>query len=182
MKKIIIFLWMFTKTTIIPSALIIFVFFYLIQPFRVSGASMNPVCADGQYLILNKLNYKLNYRITKLKHGDIIVFKYPLDTSQYYIKRIIGLPGEIININGNEITIYNSYFPDGEVLDESSYLSAREITYGSIEIELGADEYFVLGDNREESSDSRKWGVLAEKYIIGRVWLRVWPFNLFELL
>ncbi|MFH0906756.1 MAG: signal peptidase I [bacterium] len=177
MKKVFVYIWEIAKIVIISLAIIIPVRFYLIQPFFVRGASMEPNFDNGEYLVIDEISYRLN----EPQRGEVIVFKYPLDISQYYIKRIIGLPGETIEIKNKEIIIYNSEFPNGRLLDESSYLTSEIDTYGNIIIELNQEEYFVLGDNRQRSSDSRQWGKLPQEYIIGRVWLRAWPFDSFKV-
>ena len=173
MKKIFIFIWETIKIVIISLAIIIPVRYYLVQPFFVRGASMTPNFDNGQYLVIDEISY----RFEEPERGEVVVFKYPLDPSQYYIKRIAGLPGETIEIKDGQVIIYNQNYPQGMTLDESSYLAAGTITWGETKIELVQDEYFVLGDNRQASSDSRQWGELAEKNIIGRVWLRAWPFS-----
>ncbi|MBU1993002.1 signal peptidase I, partial [Patescibacteria group bacterium] len=110
------------------------------------------------------------------ERGEVIVFKYPNDTTQRYIKRIIGLPEETIEIKDGKILIYkNNSMP--EVLDESDYISSDIQTTGNLKIALGSDEYFVLGDNRPVSSDSRRWGVVPRKDIIGKVYFRAWPIT-----
>jgi len=174
MRKIFIFIWETIKIVIISLAIIIPVRYYLIQPFFVRGASMTPNFDNGQYLVVDEISY----RFEEPERGEVVVFKYPLDTSQYYIKRMVGLPEETVEIKDGQVIIYNQNYPQGMVLDESSYLASGTITWGETKIELAQDEYFVLGDNRQASSDSRQWGELAEKNIIGRVWLRAWPFNL----
>ncbi len=173
MKKALIFIWEITKIVVISLAIIIPIRYYLVQPFFVRGASMNPSFDSGQYLVVNEISY----RFEKPDRGEVIVFKYPVDPSQYYIKRIIGLPGEVIEIKDGYVTIYNQEFPEGNVLDESIYLPKERITIGQTYLKLNEDEYFVLGDNRQASSDSRQWGSLPEDNIIGRVWFRAWPFN-----
>jgi len=177
MKKIFIFIWETIKIVVISLAIIIPVRYYLIQPFFVRGASMTPNFDSGQYLVIDEISY----RFEEPERGEVVVFKYPLDTSQYYIKRIVGLPGETVEIKDGQVIIYNQDYPQGMVLDESSYLAAGTITWGETKIELSKDEYFVLGDNRQASSDSRRWGELDEENIIGRVWLRAWPFSLAEV-
>ncbi|MBI1755351.1 signal peptidase I, partial [Candidatus Azambacteria bacterium] len=104
-----------------------------------------------------------------------IVFRYPYNPKQYYIKRIVGLPGEIISIHDKGITIKNKENPDGFPLKES-YIPEPD-TYGNTTVTLGPDEYFVLGDNREASSDSRRWGPLKKEFITGKVWIRAFPFE-----
>jgi signal peptidase I len=173
MRKILIFAWETIKIIIISLAIIIPVRYYLVQPFFVRGASMTPNFDNGQYLVINEISY----RFEEPQREEVIVFKYPSDPSQYYIKRIIGLPGETVEIKDGQVIIYNQEFPQGRILDESSYLAARTITWGEVKVELSEEEYFVLGDNRQASSDSRRWGALPREYIIGRVWLRAWPFN-----
>ena len=171
MKKLMQVVWETFKIVVISLAIIIPIRYYLIQPFFVRGASMEPSFDNGEYLIVDEISY----RFAPPARGDVIVFKYPLDTSQYYIKRIIGLPNETIEIKDGQVVIYNKQFKDGIILDESSYLSANEMTLGEIKTTVGADEYFVMGDNRGASSDSRRWGTLPEENIIGRVWVRAWP-------
>jgi len=173
MKKVFIFIWEITKIVVISLAIIIPIRYYLVQPFFVRGASMNPTFNNGQYLVINEIGY----RFEEPDRGEVIVFRYPIDPSQYYIKRIIGLPGEVIEIKDGYVSIYNQEFPEGKVLDESIYLPEGRITVGQIHLKLDENEYFVLGDNRQASSDSRQWGKLPGDNIIGRVWLRAWPFN-----
>ena len=176
-KKILITGWETIKIVIISLAIILPIRYYFIQPFFVRGASMEPNFDSGQYLVVNEMSY----RFGEPKRGEVIVFKYPLNPSQYYIKRIIGLPGETIEIKDGKVYIYNSQFPEGKALDESAYLPPDTKTPGNLKITLGKKEYFVLGDNRWASSDSRQWGALPEENIIGRVWLRAWPFNLAKI-
>jgi signal peptidase I len=177
MKKVFVFIWETVKIVVISLAIIIPVRYYLIQPFFVRGASMEPNFDNGQYLVIDEVSYRFN----EPERGEVIVFKFPLDPSQYYIKRIIGLPGETVEIKDNQVIIYNQEFPQGMVLDESSYLAADTVTWGNTRIKLAEGEYFVLGDNRQASSDSRQWGALPKENIIGRVWLRAWPFNLVKV-
>lgn len=160
------------KVVLISLAIIVPVRYFLIQPFYVKGASMEPNFFDSQYLIINELSY----RLSAPERGDIVVFKYPRDTSQYFIKRVIGLPNETLEIKDGKITIYNGAYPDGLVLDET-YLDPSAKTLGSETITLGPDQYFVMGDNRLESFDSRSFGPVNKSYIVGKVWIRGWPFN-----
>ncbi len=173
MRKIILFIWEIVKIVSISLAIIIPVRYFLIQPFFVRGASMTPNFDNGQYLVVDEISYRLG----EPQRGEVVVFRYPLDPSQYYIKRIVGLPGETVEIRDGQVIIYNQAEPQGKILDESNYLVAGVITWGKTKIELGSDEYFVLGDNRSASSDSRQWGILNKENIIGRVWLRAWPFD-----
>jgi signal peptidase I len=172
------FVWEILKIVIISLAIIIPIRYFLIQPFYVKGASMDPNFFDGDYLIIDEISY----RFSAPEREDVIIFRYPLDQSQFFIKRIIGLPGETVKVEDGKVFIKNKSIASGEfVLDESSYLENIS-TAGNVEMSLGDDEYFVLGDNRDASSDSRKWGAIKKDYIIGRVWVRAWPFNRVKIL
>lgn len=170
-KKFLLFVWETLTIVVLALAIVIPVRYFLIQPFFVRGASMEPNFQDGQYLIIDEISY----RFLEPQRGDVIVFKYPINPSQHFIKRIIGLPNETIEINNGQISIFNNEFLDGQELDESSYNPQDLISNGLVRFILGEDEYFVLGDHRQASSDSRQWGALIEEYIIGRVWIRAWP-------
>jgi signal peptidase I len=170
MRGFFLFLWETIKIVLISVLIVVPIRYFVVQPFFVKGASMEPNFDDGQYLIINEISY----RFEAPKRGDVVVFRYPLDPSQYYIKRIIGLPGETVEIAGGRIIIYNQQHPDGTILEEN-YLAAGQKTFGDSELTLKDNEYFVLGDNRDASSDSRRWGSVRKDFIIGRVWIRAWP-------
>lgn len=158
---------------VIVSLIIVFlVRTYLIQPFLVKGASMEPNFQDGNYLIIDELSY----RFRQPQRDEIIVFKYPKDPKQYFIKRIIGLPNERVEIKDQKVTIYNQQSPNGFVLDES-YLPPENVTKGNENFQLGPNDYFVMGDNRLYSSDSRYWGPVPSDDLVGKVWLRAWPLD-----
>lgn len=173
--------WAFIKEilsiVIISLVIVIPIRYYLAQPFRVKGQSMEPNFLNGEYLIINEIGYRLN----SPQRGDVIVFKYPRDPSEYFIKRIIGLPGEKVEVSEGQVVVYNSENPKGHVLDESGYLPAYIETKGELVTSLGNSEYFVLGDNREASSDSRFWGPLPREFIIGKAWVRAFPFTRFTV-
>ncbi len=166
--------WSFVGETIrivVVSLLIILpIRYFIVQPFFVRGESMFPNFHNNDYLIVDELSY----RFYDPKRGDVVVFRFPQDPSQYYIKRIIGLPGETVEVKEDKTIVYNRENPVGMILPEA-YLT--ESTLGDMKIKLDENEYFVMGDNRDESSDSRRWGPLPKHLIIGRAWLRVWPFN-----
>ncbi len=145
--------------------------FFIAQPFIVSGASMEPTFHNGQYLIVDQLSYHMDEPV----RGDVVIFKYPKDPSKYFIKRLIGVPGDTVSINGNVITIMNEAHPEGFVLDEP-YVAQMSPNTTITEV-LGPSEYFVMGDNRDNSSDSRVWGILQENLIVGRAFLRLFPFD-----
>lgn len=169
-KEIIKPVWEFSKIIIIALLIVVPVRMFVMQPFFVKGASMEQSFYDGEYLIIDELSYRFH----EPQKGDVIIFRYPLDRRQYYIKRIIGLPGEMIEISGGRVMI-GAAEGDRFVLDEREYLEKNETTPGNVVLTLGADEYFVAGDNRGHSSDSRSWGALPRKDIIGKVFLRAWP-------
>lgn len=144
---------------------------WIAQPFIVSGASMADTFHTNEYLIVDQLTYHLENPV----RGDVVIFRYPRDPSKYFIKRIIGIPGDTITIDGNVVTITNEANPNGVVLDEPYVRSMKQNTYLT-EI-LGDGEYFVMGDNRDQSSDSRMWGILQEDKIVGRAFLRLYPVS-----
>ena len=165
------------EVVLISLAIILPIRYFLIQPFYVKGASMEPTFMDREYLIIDEISF----RTRKPERGEVVVFRYPVDPRQYFIKRIIGLPGETVSIVNDSITIKNADHPDGVKLDESSYLSPSVMTYGDKSVKLGPDEYFVMGDNRTSSLDSRIFGPLKSSFIVGRVWIRGWPVDRFTL-
>lgn len=172
------FFWGFIKETVrvavISLIIIVPVRYFIIQPFYVKGASMEPNFYDHEYLIIDEITYYFS----EPKRGDIVVFKYPKDPNQYFIKRVVGLPGEKIKIEDGQVFIINSdqmtvleedYLPD----DIKTNLPLR----GYSNVSLNQDEYFLLGDNRDQSLDSRIFGPVKREFIIGRTWLRGWPLN-----
>lgn len=171
MKSFFIFLFEVVKITVLTLAIILPIRYFLMQPFFVKGASMEPNFEDGQYLIIDEISY----RFRLVERGEVVVFHYPADPSQYYIKRIIGLPGETVEVVDGRVKIYNNDNKLGFILDETSYLPPSIATYSEQKTVLGNEEYFVMGDNRQASYDSRRWGVLPAKNLIGRAWLRAWP-------
>lgn len=142
---------------------------YVAQPFIVSGASMEETFHNNDYLIVDQVSY----RFEEPKRGDVIIFRYPRDHSEYFIKRVIGLPGETIAIKGQSVTIWNDEHEQGLMLNEPYALMGEK--ENDVRRTLGPDEYFVLGDNRDHSSDSRVWGVLRKDEIVGRAVLRLFP-------
>ncbi|MCK9445863.1 signal peptidase I [bacterium] len=175
-KEVLIFLLDSLKILLIALAIVIPVRMLLFQPFMVRGSSMEPNYHSSDYLIIDELSYRLR----DPQRGEVIVFQYPLNPSYRYIKRIIGLPGETIKIENGEVFISRA---DGEPqkIDETMYLSSKTleafkaVNYGSLT--LSSTDYFVMGDNRMSSSDSRTWGVLPIKNITGRVLLRLSPYE-----
>jgi len=146
--------------------------FFIFEPFIVMGESMEPNYHTADYLIICKICVKLQ----EPQRGDVIVFIPPVEERKYYIKRIIGLPGETIYLKGKDIYIYNKENPKGFKLEEP-YLQNEEFDLGEEKIQLKNDEYFVLGDNRDESFDSRKWGPFKKERIIGKVAFKISPLG-----
>jgi signal peptidase I len=177
------------KIVIIAFIIIVPIRVFLFQPFFVQGASMEPNFEDGQYLIINEFGYKeTNIEIgghsildinsfRDLERQRVVVFRYPLEPKKFFIKRVIGLPGEKIQIKNGVITIFNQDNPNGFVLDEKSYIPINVKTKGDEVVTLKDNQYFVLGDNRLFSSDSRVWGPVPKEDIIGEVSLRAWPLD-----
>lgn len=166
------FLFELIQVAAISLAIIIPVRYFLIQPFYVKGASMEPNFFDHEYLIIDELTYKFG----NPNRGDIVVFRYPNDPKQFFIKRVIGLPGETVEISNGHIKIFNDKNPNGFVLPEQEYLD-QVFTASTQTVTLKSDEYFVLGDNRIASLDSRYFGPIKRTAIVGRVWLRGWPLD-----
>ena len=164
---------------------------FLFQPFFVSGSSMEPNFEDGQYLVISEFGYKttdslvgipLGFTVTPYKYlhrEDIAVFEYSQNPETYFIKRAIGLPGESIEIKRGRVVIYNEDNPQGMFLDETRYLSreAQLSMQDMPKISLKDDEYFLMGDNRGHSHDSRSFGPVQRKKITGKVLLRAWPVD-----
>lgn len=169
-KQALIFFWELFKVVAISLAIIIPVRTFLIKPFYVKGASMEPNFHDKEYLIINEISYYFGDPV----RGDSVVFKYPVDPTQFFIKRIVALPGERIVISNGKIFIYNNYNPNGQELAEP-YLIDSVKTLGDIDETLGPAQYFLLGDNRIHSLDSRAFGPVDRKYIVGKTLLRGWP-------
>lgn len=173
-KDFFVFVYELLKIVVISLVIIIPVRYFLIQPFYVKGASMEPSFYDHEYLIVDEISY----RLSEPHRGDIIVFRYPRNPQEYFIKRLIALPGEEVQIKDGEVKIFNDAHPEGFVLHEP-YLSKNVKTYNLSEdkIILSDDEYFVLGDNRNQSKDSRSFGPVNESFIVGRVFFRGFPFD-----
>jgi len=169
LTKFLSFVWEIAKIVVVAALIVAPIRYFLFQPFLVRGQSMEPNFENGDYLIVDEISY----RFKNPRRGEVIVFKYPNNSSQRFIKRIIGLPGEIIEIKNGKITIQED--KSSQVLNELDYLPLLKTT-GDIKVELGENEYFVLGDNRAYSFDSRRFGPLSEEKIIGKVFLRAWPF------
>lgn len=146
--------------------------YFIFKPFIVHGASMSPNFYENEYLIIDEVSYRVN----EPKRGDIVVLRNPRDEKEFFLKRVIGLPGERIVVRDGAVQIAKT--PDGAPTTLSEpYLPSREFTPGSVDLALGADDYYVMGDNRDASLDSRIFGPVTSNFLIGKVLLRGFPFD-----
>lgn len=167
--------WELVRFVVIALIIVIPVRAFVAEPFVVSGSSMVPTFENGNYLIVDKISYKFS----NPQRDDVVVFKYPNDQTKFFIKRIIGLPNETVDIKGSVVTITNAQHPDGFVLNESY---VKNIANNTTHFELKSDEYFVMGDNRSGSSDSRYWGAVKRNLLTGKAFLRLLPINKISVL
>ena len=181
-KDFFYFLLDLLKTGIIVFIVAFALRYFAVQPFIVDGQSMMPTYVDKEYILAEKVSYLTGVP----KRGDVIVFRPPINPSVSYIKRVIGLPGETVKIENNTVTIINDKNPNGIALSElylgSDALTLAEgTTTGAYTVKVADNEYFVMGDNRQHSSDSREWGLLPKANIIGRAWMTILPANKFGI-
>ncbi len=172
MKSFLLAVWEVLEVVIVAVATVFFIRTFLVQPFLVSGASMEPNFAGGDYLLVDEITYRLR----EPDRGEVIVFKYPQNPSVYYIKRVVALPGERVVVRNGQIAIFNKANPNG-FQPNQNYLTPGVQTAGNLDIVLKDNYYFVLGDNRNYSFDSRSWGPLARDKIVGLVRLRLFPLT-----
>ncbi len=171
MKVFILAVWEVLEVVLVAVVTVFLIRSFLVQPFLVSGASMEPNFSSGNYLLIEEVTY----RFREPERGEVIVFRYPENPSIYYIKRVVGLPGETVKVEKGTVGIVKK---DGteDVLPEK-YLPPMTLTSGNLTRVLGPSEYFMLGDNRNYSFDSRGWGPVNKKNIIGLVRLRLLPIS-----
>ena len=162
--------WELARFALLTALIVVPIRIFIAQPFIVSGSSMVPTFEDGQYLIIDEISY----RVGAPRRDDVVVFRYPNDQTKFFIKRIIGLPNETVDIKNGAVTITNKEHPKGFTLDQS-YI--KNNAGGDAHFELKDSEYFVLGDNRSASSDSRYWGAVPKKFLIGKVFMRLLPIS-----
>ena len=167
------YIWEVIKFFILAVVIVAPIRFFVAQPFIVQGASMDPTFATGQYLIIDELSYRFN----EPERGDVVVLRYPKNPSRFFIKRLVGLPGETLDIKNGVISITTAENAEPFILEEP-YVTFLKTDGGDDEIvKLKEGEYFVMGDNRPNSSDSRDWGILPENLIIGKAFLRLFPID-----
>lgn len=162
--------WELVRFALIALAIVVPIRLFIAEPFIVSGASMVPTFENGDYLIIDKISYIVG----DPKRNDVVVFRYPGDTSKFFIKRIIGLPNEIVDIKGNDVTITNDQNKEGFKLKQPF---VKNTANNETHFVLKSDEYFVMGDNRSASSDSRYWGAVKRNLLTGRALLRLLPVS-----
>jgi signal peptidase I len=165
--------WLLLRDLIFALMIAALVVVFIVQPVKVEGTSMLPRLHDGERIFVNKLIYYDEYSwAPKIERGDIVVFWFPNDPSKSYIKRVVGLPGETVEVRDGQVLI------NGNVLDET-YLDpkANLSTRSEAPVPVKPNYYFVMGDNRDNSSDSRTWGLVPKKYIYGKALFRYWPLG-----
>jgi len=162
--------WEIVRFAIIAFLIVIPIRIFIIEPFVVSGSSMFPTFENGDYLLVDKISYELG----NPKRDDVVIFRYPNDQTKFFIKRIIGLPNETVDIKGSVVTITNANGKNSFALEEPY---VKNISNNTTHFELKGDEYFVMGDNRSASSDSRYWGAVKRRLLVGRAFLRLLPLK-----
>ena len=162
------------KIVVISAAIVIPIRLFIVCPFYVQGASMEPNFYDREYLLVDEISY----RFREPERGEVVVFRYPEDPREYFIKRIIGLPGETLKIDNGGVYLLDKSTNSWTKLAESYLVSDSDtLAFEAQQVTLGPDEFFVLGDNREHSRDSRYFGPLNRRYLIGRVMFRGLPLK-----
>jgi signal peptidase I len=160
----------FLRYAIIAMLIVVPFRIYIAQPYIVSGSSMDPTFKDGDYLIVDQLSK----RFSLPERNSVLIIKYPLNTKKFFIKRLIAFPNEQVSIKDGVVTVINEQNPEGVVIDSSFVAFEKKDNFY---LELGENEFFVMGDNRAGSSDSRIWGPLPKENIVGKPILRLLPVN-----
>lgn len=158
------------KVVIVSFAIIFPVRYFLVQPFYVKGASMEPTFKNNEYLLVDEISY----RFEDPTRGQVVVFHNPKNPKDFFIKRIIGLPGDTVRISNGHVKVYKD---DILVSEKEPYLATELPTIGDFDVLVPSNHFFVLGDNRNNSLDSRSIGAVPERYLVGRVWIRAWPLD-----
>lgn len=177
-RKIYTFLIDTVQTLLLVFAVFLVIYIFLFRPFRVSGNSMDPTFFDKQYILTNIIALKLG----NPKVGDVIVFKAPNDPEKDFIKRVIGVPSDTVSIKNGDVYV------NGKLLDQSRFLNSSVKTYvGAFlreeeSVTVPENSYFVMGDNRAGSSDSREWGFVPLKFIIGKSLFVYWPLDKMQII
>lgn len=172
-KRIVYEVWEIAKVLIISLVIVLPIRYFIVQPFIVRGASMEPNFEDREYLVVDELSYYFREPL----RGEVVIFRYPKDTQQFFIKRIIGLPGDRVVIKNGRVSIMNSTHQDGMLIEEAYLFPPNRPTHPETDVTVPEGEFFVLGDNRDFSSDSRVWGFLPKTLIVGKAFFRAWPLG-----
>jgi signal peptidase I len=177
-QELMMFVLDIAQTFLVAFAFFLIIYGFIIQPHKVSGESMESTLHDQELILTNKIIY----RFRKPQRGDVITFKSKNDARKDYIKRIIGLPNEKIEIGNNTVKVYNTEFPNGfylkePYLDENNHTEPKSFFRLDTAIKIPEGEYMVMGDNRQNSSDSRDWGTISKDNIIGLAWIVYWPLD-----
>jgi signal peptidase I len=162
--------WELVRYALVAIIIVVPFRIFIAQPYVVSGSSMDPTFKDGDYLIVDQLSR----RFEDPKRGSVVIIRYPKDPSKFFIKRLIGFPNENIEIKNGKVTVFNKANPDGIQINDSQVVYRKNENFST---ELHDNEYFVMGDNRAGSSDSRSWGSLPKEDIVGRPILRLLPLQ-----
>jgi len=163
----------FIETIVIALVIFVIVYKFLMQPHQVKGDSMLDNFYNGEYVLTNKIGYEFN----DPEVGDVVIFEAPKNADYDYIKRIVGVPGDSIMIKRGKVYINNQLFDESGYLDNTIYTRTGRYLPEGEEIIVPNDSYFVIGDNRDHSSDSREWGFVPIENIVGKAWIRYWPLN-----
>lgn len=171
-------LWLFfldfLETIVVSLAIFAVVYIFLFQPHQVDGRSMEPNFHDTEYILTDKISYKIH----SPKRGDVVVFHSPQDERVDFIKRIIGVPGDTVKLSGGYLYLNGQKLEEQYINDPGQVLAGRFLREGQ-EVEVPVGQYMVMGDNRLHSSDSREWGLVTEGGIVGRAFFRYWPISAF---
>lgn len=160
------------QTVVFAISIFLFIYLLLFQPHKIKGESMQPNYPNGEFLLTDKVTYRFH----PPQRGDVIVFKAPVNEEDDYIKRIIGLPGETVSIRNGYVYINGKMLKEN-YLPNGLYTTGGPFLPNDKEIVVPSDHFFVLGDNRSYSSDSRVWGFVPKQNIIGRAWFIYWPLQ-----
>lgn len=165
------------ETVVMAMAVFVIIYLFLFQPHQVKGSSMLPNFYDGEYILTDKISYRLK----EPQRSDVIIFRAPRNKEYDYIKRVVGLPGDTLKIKSGKIFVNNN--PLNEIYLPSDYITSPGKFYKEDEdFVIPKDQYFVLGDNRSHSSDSREWGLVPKENIVGKAWLCYWPVDRFGII
>ncbi len=171
-KAVIEFVMEILETIVFVGSLFIVMYLFIIQPNQIKGASMEPTFQDGNYIFTSKVTYKLR----KPMRGDVVVFYAPRNPELEYIKRIIGVPGDTVMITAGEVYVNGIHINESYISDKTAITLSGTISENQ-PIVVQPDHYFVMGDNRPRSSDSREFGPIPSSSMVGQVFYRYFPFN-----